>query len=83
MFHDIIIMALPSEYVFIIIYALITPFATIGIIYMCYVHYCSLHEVYAVSCIACQLYICCSYTIYKYICKKNECVNQPFSHNVT
>ena len=37
MFHDIIIMAPPSEHVFKIIYALITPFATIGII-MCCVH---------------------------------------------
>ena len=45
--------------------------------------YCSLHEVYAVNCIAYQLYILLYYTIYKYICKKNECVYQPFLPNVT
>ena len=58
MFHDIIVMAPPSEHVFKIIYALITPFATIGIIIICVVciNYCSLHEVYAVNCIAYQLY---------------------------
>ena len=82
MFHDIIIMAPPSEHVFKIIYALITPFATIGIICVVFILFftrslCS--QLYSIS----VVYFVVLYNIYKYICKKNECVYQPFLPNVT